>query len=148
MWQVAVPLVYGSATMPDRGTARNVNVFGAPEPGPGMPVMSSGRPPAAPDEVALSRQRWARPWVTGVEIGSRTLNVVGIVHDSTALAGQPNIFLTVTGAQQLLFSGQQLISSIGVLGVPAQAAQRAIGWSTGQARSRTCRGRSTAHGRP
>ena len=43
--QTAVPLVYGSATMPDRGSARNVNVFGAPERGPGMPVLSEGRAP-------------------------------------------------------------------------------------------------------
>ena len=38
-----------------------------------------------------------------IEIGSRTLKIVGIVHDSTALAGQPNVFLTVTGAQRLLY---------------------------------------------
>ena len=117
--QVAVPLVYGSATMPDRGSARNVNVFGAPERGPGMPVMSGGRPPSAPDEVAVS-STMRKAVGDRIEIGSRTLNIVGIVHDSTALAGQPNIFLTVAGAQQLLFSGQQLISSIGVRGVPAQ----------------------------
>jgi putative ABC transport system permease protein len=48
------------------------------------------------------------------------MKIVGIVHDSTALARQPNIFLTIAGAQQLLFSGQQLISSIGLRGVPAQ----------------------------
>src|ERR1700756_2529031 len=32
---VAVLLVYGSATIPDGGSSRNVNVFGAPESGPG-----------------------------------------------------------------------------------------------------------------
>ena len=30
---VAVPMVYGSTTIPERGTSRNVNVFGAPERG-------------------------------------------------------------------------------------------------------------------
>lgn len=56
-----------------------------------------------------------------IGVGSRNLQIVGIVHDSTALAGQPNIFLTVAGAQKLLFSGQQLISSIGLQGLPDRA---------------------------
>ena len=59
-----------------------------------------------------------KPIGATVEIGSRNLQVVGIVDDSTALAGQPNVFLTVAGAQKLLFSGQQLVSSIGVKGLP------------------------------
>jgi putative ABC transport system permease protein len=113
----AVPLVYGSATMPDGGTARNVNVFGALPRGPGMPSMSAGRVPTLPYEMAVS-DTMGRAVGSRVEIGSRTMDVVGIVDDSTALAGQPNIFLTVEGAQQLLFSGQQLISSIGLHGVP------------------------------
>lgn len=113
----AVPLVYGSATMPDDGTARNVNVFGAPPRGPGMPTMSVGRVPTLPYEVAVS-STMGRPVGTRIEIGSKTMDVVGIVEDSTALAGQPNIFLTVEGAQQLLFSGQQLISSVGLQGMP------------------------------
>src|ERR1700738_1290857 len=38
----AGPTGYGSATIPDRGSSRNVNVFGAPEHGPGMPAVSAG----------------------------------------------------------------------------------------------------------
>jgi putative ABC transport system permease protein len=53
-------------------------------------------------------------------IGSRELTIVGIVDDSTALANQPNAFLTVDGAQQLVFGGQPLISSIGISGTPTQ----------------------------
>jgi putative ABC transport system permease protein len=116
----AVPLVYGSATMPDRGSARNVNVFGAPESGPGMPAMVSGRPPSSPTEIAVS-STMEKPVGSDVEISSRTMRVVGVVDDSTALAGQPNVFLTVGAAQQMLFSGQPLISSIGLNGVPSGA---------------------------
>lgn len=119
--EVAVPLVYGSATMPDsNGSARSVNVFGAPEKGPGMPVMEQGRPPSEPHEAAVSNTM-DRPIGAIVEIGSRNIEVVGIVDDSTALAGQSNVFLTVAGAQKLLFSGQSLISSIGVIGSPERA---------------------------
>lgn len=117
---VAVPLVYGSATMPDGASARSVNVFGAPERGPGMPAVMEGRPPSEPHEAAVS-STMDRPIGNTVEVGSRNLQIVGIVDDSTALAGQPNVFLTVTGAQKLLFSGQSLISSIGVIDPPERA---------------------------
>ena len=113
----AVPLVYGSASMPDGNSARSVNVFGAPEKGPGMPALEEGRPPTEPHEAAVS-STMDKPIGATVEIGSRNLQVVGLVDDSTALAGQPNVFLTVAGAQKLLFSGQQLVSSIGVKGLP------------------------------
>ncbi|MFZ0835429.1 MAG: ABC transporter permease [Mycobacterium sp.] len=112
---VAVPMVYGSTTIPDRGTSRNVNVFGAPERGPGMPAVSAGRVPTDPAEIAVS-STLGRGVGQDLEIGSRTLRIVGIVDDSTLLARQANVFLTVAGAQQLLFSGQQLISTIGVVG--------------------------------
>ena len=116
----SVPLVYGSATMPDGDSARSVNVFGAPERGPGIPMMSDGRPPSATDEVAVSDAMGKTIGET-VEIGSLPLRIVGIVDDSTALAGQPNIFLTTAGAQKLLFSGQSLITSMGLRGMPSTA---------------------------
>ena len=116
----SVPLVYGSATMPDRDSARSVNVFGAPERGPGIPVLADGRPPSAIDEVVVSNTM-RRSIGDTVEIGSQPLRIVGLVDDSTALAGQPNIFLTTAGAQKLLFSGQTLITSVGLLGRPAKA---------------------------
>jgi putative ABC transport system permease protein len=117
---VAVPMVYGSTTIPDRGSSRNVNVFGAPERGPGMPPVSQGRVPANPAEIAVS-STMGRSVGQDLEIGSRTMRIVGIVDNSTLLARQANVFLTVPGAQQLLFSGQPLISSIGIRGNPAQA---------------------------
>lgn len=118
--EVAVPLVYGSATMQDHGTARSVNVFGAPEKGPGMPAVEQGRPPTEPHEAAVSNTM-DKPIGATIEVGSRNLQVVGIVDDSTALAGQSNVFLTVAGAQKLLFSDQPLISSIGVKPLPERA---------------------------
>ena len=116
----SVPLVYGSATMPDGDSARSVNVFGAPERGPGIPVLADGRPPSATDEVVVSNTMGKSIGDT-VEIGSQPLRIVGLVDDSTALAGQPNIFLTTAGAQKLLFSGQSLITSVGLQGRPAKA---------------------------
>ncbi len=116
----AVPMVYGSTTIPDRGSSRNVNVFGAPERGPGMPAVVEGRIPTNPGDIAVS-STMGRGVGQDIEIGSRTMRIVGIVTDSTLLARQANVFLTVAGAQQLLFSGQALISSIGIRGTLAHA---------------------------
>ncbi len=116
----AVPLVYGSSTIPAGGTPRNVNVFGVPEQGPGAPTLKEGRAPHTPDEVAVSTTM-GRPVGADVAVGASKLRVVGLVDDLTALAAQDNIYLTVPGAQQLLFSGQKLISSVGIVGNPGAA---------------------------
>ena len=80
-------------------TPKNVNVFGAPPDGPGMPSVSEGKVPATADEVAVS-SALDKDVGDQLEIGSSTLDVVGVVDDSTALAGTPNVFLTVEGAQR------------------------------------------------
>jgi putative ABC transport system permease protein len=117
--EVATPLAYagGTATLGD--TTRNVDIFGAPERGPGMPAMSQGRPPSTPDEVAVS-STLGRHIGDEVEIASHRLSIVGIVENSTALANLPNVFLTTEGAQRLVYGGQALVASIGVRGTPAQ----------------------------
>src|SRR6201991_1169064 len=115
----AVPLAYagGTATLGD--ATRNVDIFGAPEHGPGMPAVSEGRPPSTPDEVAVS-STLGRRIGDDVEIASRRLHIVGIVENSTALANLPNVFLTTQGAQQLVYAGEPLVASIGVRGTLGQ----------------------------
>jgi putative ABC transport system permease protein len=115
----AVPLVYTATTVPDGESTRNVNVFGAPAQGPGMPKVSSGRTPAGPDEAAVSSTLGSSVG-EDLEIGSGSVQIVGIVDDSTALAGQPNVFLTVAGAQQMGYGAQPIVTSIGIRGTPAQ----------------------------
>lgn len=116
----AVPLVYGSSTIPAGGTPRNVNVFGVPDQGPGTPALKEGRAPHDPGEVAVSTTM-KRPIGADIDVGAAKLRIVGLVDDLTALAAQDNIYLTVPGAQQLLFSGQKLISSVGIVGTPGAA---------------------------
>jgi putative ABC transport system permease protein len=114
-----IPIVYGSTTVPGANAPENVNVFGVPSGGPGMPVIADGKAPSTPDEIAVSTTM-DRNAGTDLEIGSRRMRIVGLVDDSTALAGQANVFMTVQGAQQLLFSNQPLISAMGLDGVPTQ----------------------------
>jgi putative ABC transport system permease protein len=113
-----VPLVYGATTVDQNGMRRNANVFGAPAGGPGVPPVLSGKAPVQPDEAAVT-STLHRPVGDRLEIGSSTVRIVGLVGDLTALAGQPDIYLTTEGAQRLIFGGQPLISSVGVHGTPA-----------------------------
>jgi putative ABC transport system permease protein len=115
--EAAAPLVYAGVTALDDGTPRTMNLFGAPTEGPGMPVMTQGRPPANPDEVAVS-STLGRNLGDDLEIADRRLTVVGIVENSTVLARQPNLFLTVAGAQRMVYGGQAVVSSIGLRGDP------------------------------
>lgn len=113
--QAAAPLVYAGGTVTLGDTTRNADLFGAPEKGPGMPVVSAGRPPANPNEVAVS-STLGRNEGEDIQIASHRLRIVGIVENSTALANLPNIFLTTEGAQRLVYGGQPLVASIGVRG--------------------------------
>ena len=115
----AAPLAYagGTATLGD--ATRNVDIFGGPERGPGMPAVSQGRSPSTPDEVAVS-STLGRQIGDDVEIASRRLHIVGVVENSTALANLPNVFLTTQDAQQLVYGGEQLIASIGIRGTLGQ----------------------------
>ncbi len=115
--QAAAPLVYAGTTALDNGVPRTMNLFGAPTDGPGMPPMSAGRPPATPNEVAVS-STLGRQVGDELEIASHMLKVVGVVNNSTVLARQPNLFLTVAGAQRLVYGAQPVISSIGFRGSP------------------------------
>src|SRR5271155_2268919 len=115
----AIPVVFAQEALQDRGSSQNVNVFGMPEYGPGMPTMAAGRAPHSTGEVAISKTL-GRAVGDDVEIGSRVVRIVGLVDKSTALAGQANAFLTVEGAQQVLFSGQPLISAVGLRGTAAE----------------------------
>jgi putative ABC transport system permease protein len=115
----AAPLAIAASTIGEGTATHNVTAFGAPEHGPGMPRVSQGRPPSTPDEVAVS-STLGRGIGDDLQVGSRTLRIVGIVPNSTTQAKRPNIFLTTEGLQQLAYNGQPLITSIGIVGTPRQ----------------------------
>jgi putative ABC transport system permease protein len=115
----AVPVVYGNTIMQDRRSPQNVNVYGVPEHPRGMPPVARGRAPSSIGEVAVSTTL-GRSVGDQIEVGANTLRIVGLVDKSTTLAGQANAFLTVAGAQRLMFSGQPVVSAIGLRGTPKQ----------------------------
>jgi putative ABC transport system permease protein len=115
----AAPLATASAAVKQGTTTRDTTAFGAPEHGPGMPGISEGRAPSTPYAVAVSS---TLGWHVdeNLQLGARTLRIVGIVPNSTALAKRPNIFLTTEGLQQVAYNGQPLITSIGIIGAPRE----------------------------
>ena len=115
----AAPLACAATTVVEGTSRRNVTAFGAPEHGPGMPHVSEGRAPSTPDEVAAS-STLGRHVGEDLRVGARTLRIVGIVPNSTALAKTPNIFLTTEGLQQLSYNGQPTVTSIAIKGTPQQ----------------------------
>jgi putative ABC transport system permease protein len=117
--EAAAPLATAASTIREGTATRNTTAFGAPERGPGMPRVSEGRAPSAPDEVAAS-STLGRHVGDELQVGTHTLRIVGIVPNSTALAKMPNIFLTTEGVQQLAYNGQPMITSIGIKGTPRQ----------------------------
>jgi putative ABC transport system permease protein len=111
------PLACAPSAVTEGTATRNATAFGAPERGPGMPAVTQGRPPSSPDEVAVS-STLGRQVGENVQLGARTLRIVGIVPNSTALAKTPNLFLTTEGVQRLAYNGQPVITSIGIVGTP------------------------------
>jgi putative ABC transport system permease protein len=91
-----------------------------------MPHVVQGRAPSTPGEVAVS-STLGRHVGDDLQVGARTLRIVGIVPNSTALAKMPNIFLTTAGLQQLAYNGQPMITSIGIDGT---ARQLPVGYQT------------------
>ena len=117
--EAAAPLACAATTVREGSSRRTVTAFGAPEHGPGMPRVSQGQAPSMPDEVAVS-STLGRQVGDELGVGARTLRIVGIVPNSTALAKTPNIFLTTQGLQQLSYNGQPTITSIAIKGTPRQ----------------------------
>ena len=113
----AAPLACAPSAVTEGTSTRNATAFGAPERGPGMPMVTQGRAPSTPDEVAVS-STLGRHVGDRLQVGAHTLGIVGIVPKSTALAKTPNLFLTIEGLQQLAYNGQPMITSIGIVGTP------------------------------
>ena len=113
----AIPVVYGNTILQDRRSSQNVNIYGVPE--QGMPPIAAGRAPSNAGEVAMSNTL-GRSIGDDVEVGSEVLRIVGLVDKSTTLAGEANAFLTVAGAQRVMYAGQPVVSAIGLRGTPTQ----------------------------
>ena len=112
----AVPTVYTHRDVIKGATVVSVNVYGAPTGNLGMPLPSQGRQPSGPHEIMISTKLKGYPIGSHLLLAAHRFTVVGLVDDSTALAGTPNTFLTVRGAQSVAFAGLPVASAVAVRG--------------------------------
>jgi putative ABC transport system permease protein len=98
------------------GEPIDVNLFGAPPGALGLPAAMSGRAPSRAGEIAISTTLHHYGIGARLALAGHEFTVVGKVPDSTALAGVPNVFLTLADAQLVAFDGQPVVSALAVEG--------------------------------
>jgi putative ABC transport system permease protein len=102
----------------DRGSAlERAMVIGTPEEGPGPVTPSVGEPVRDDDEAVVDRRL---DLDTGDQftLGTKTFTVVGLMEGMTMLGGTPNVWISLAAAQETLFQGQPLVTTIVVQGRP------------------------------
>ncbi len=112
----ATPMVFGRKTV-GRHSVEEVNVFGSTGRGLSTPEVDEGRHVAARGEIVVSTTLGYRLGDEIVLSGQR-FKVVGRVHAWTAVAGVPNVLVSLKDAQELVFGGMPLVSAIAVHGHP------------------------------
>jgi putative ABC transport system permease protein len=94
-----------------------INLIGVEPGGIGAPTPRRGEPLGGTGQVVLDTSLGKGLGDT-VTIGGRTFDVVGVVSNSTALAGSPNVFMALPDVQQIGYAGQPIVSSFAVSGDP------------------------------
>lgn len=85
--------------------------------GLGAPPDVEGRPVAGPGEIVIDSSAGYAPGGE-VVLGGRAFAVVGTVDDLSVGGGLPNAYMSIEDAQQLVFQGQALATSVLVQGRP------------------------------
>jgi putative ABC transport system permease protein len=117
----AVGTAFNHKDLVTPGKTQSVNLFGAPPGSLGLPPVSEGHPLTHNGQVLISTKLPGYTIGSHLAMGGHTFTVVGEVDDSTALAGVPNVFLTLHDAQSVSVAGLPVISAIAVRGsLPAQ----------------------------
>jgi putative ABC transport system permease protein len=81
-----------------------------------MPRPSDGKQPSQPDQIMISTKLKGYPIGSHLLLAGHPFTVVGQVENSTALAGTPNVFLTLAGAQRVAFAGLPVASAVAIRG--------------------------------
>lgn len=114
----AGPLLFTRKSVASGATEVDVDLFGGVAGSPGVPVADTGRQPTAPGEVMISSRLDGYAIGDTLRIAGSDVQVVGTVSNSTALAGTPNVFLTLGDAQRIGFAGLPVVSAVAVRGAP------------------------------
>lgn len=123
----ASPLGFVSTTRTTPDGTEPVAVFGVEPGGVGSPEVDEGTVLQATGQAVVDSS--IGDVGEEVELGGRTLEIVGRIDGATVLAGQPALYVTMSDLQQIAFSGAEVITSVAVRGTPADVPTdlRAIG---------------------
>lgn len=112
----ANPVIFSRKTV-GTDSPEEVNLFGAALDGVGVPAPDDGRGLEAVGEIVVSGEL---DYDVGDEIlvSEEPFEVVGTISEWTAVAGVPNVMITIEDAQRLSFLDQPIISAIAVTGAP------------------------------
>ena len=114
--------------------ATDVYLVGARPGGVGMPPVEEGRAPRRRGEAAIDT-RGHRELGDHVRVGDRSFEVVGLFRRVSVWAGVPTMAITLDDAQDLVFSGQPVATTIVTEGVPSQVPRGLRAVTEGQARA-------------
>ena len=115
----SAPMITGRATV-GTSSLKDVNLLGFQPGGIGTPPISEGRAPKRKGEIAVDDKLDADVGET-IVISGRPEKVVGKVGDLRYNFGVNTVFMTLSDAQSLSFSGQPLASAVIVRGNPTEA---------------------------
>lgn len=102
----------------DLGSTRErVMLIGTPEDGPG-PVTPHVGDPVRDDDGAVVDRRLGLDVGERFTLGSLTFTVVGLVEGMIMLGGTPDVWISLDAAQDALFQGEPLVTTIVVQGTP------------------------------
>jgi putative ABC transport system permease protein len=85
--------------------------IGAPKPDKGQPLQGDGE--------ALVQPGLGLGIGKTVDLGNKTVKVVGTFNESTMLGGIPNLFITNHDLQEVAYKGAPVITSVAISGTPS-----------------------------
>lgn len=114
----------------DRGQSglRRVMMIGVPPGGAAQVEPDEGRQVRTPREAVVDR-RLGVDLTETFTVAGRRFTVVGLVEGLTMLGGTPDIWVGLRSAQELLFRGQRLVTTVVVTGTPQKLPKGLIAMS-------------------
>jgi putative ABC transport system permease protein len=112
----AAPILFGrqsvrKANGEGTGTHEHVNLVGAEVNRLGSPIAAKGKSLSANGQAVVDVNLGVKPG-TKITLGTKSFEVVGTVKGARLLAGVPNVYITLSDAQQLATGGQNLATAV------------------------------------
>ena len=118
---------------------KDLNMFGYEPGGLGAPPIASGRAVQRDGEIVVDSLLGRRAGES-VTVSDRAFRIVGVTHGLSYTAGTPAAFVTLHDAQQILYGGQPLATTIVTRGIPQRTPAGLVAQTNAQAHTDMGRG--------